>query len=367
MNPDTQQKPRMRDPEWLREEFSWFDALRENLNVVFGPEKILRRKGAPRPALYRAPRLQLNTFSLQNALRETLRLLFRPEKLPPLPASSRNIKMEDIWHSKTYLEQIGRTQAVSLLLHATLVALILVPFIHQMVSAQPIVVDLDASDIEPYKMYMPPARKKAGGGGGGGDRSPKPASKGRLPRFSLDAQLTPPSAVINNQNPLLAVEPTVVVPPNIQIQSPDIPAYGDPLSGILLASNGMGAGGGIGSGSGGGVGSGFGRGVGPGEGGGTGGGIFQVGGSVSAPLCLYCPDPEYSEEARKAKYQGTVVLWAVVDETGRPRNIRVVKSLGLGLDEEAVRAVQTWRFRPSERFGKAVPVAFRIEVSFHLY
>ena len=78
------------------------------------------------------------------------------------------------------------------------------------------------------------------------------------------------------------------------------------------------------------------------------------------------PDPVYSEEARKAKYQGTVLLWAIVDASGRARKIRVVKSLGLGLDEEAVRAVQNWRFRPAERKGNPVPVYMNIEVNFRL-
>jgi TonB family protein len=139
------------------------------------------------------------------------------------------------------------------------------------------------------------------------------------------------------------------------------------LSGSLIPSGGPGSGGGIGTGFGGGVGSGGGPGVGPGFGGGTGGGAFRIGGSVSAPTCIYCPDPEYSEEARKARHQGVVVLWAIVDESGKARSIRVQKSLGLGLDESALRAVQNWRFRAAERFGKPVPVYMTIEVNFHLY
>ena len=84
------------------------------------------------------------------------------------------------------------------------------------------------------------------------------------------------------------------------------PNYGDPLGKLGPPSNGPGSGGGIGSGNGGGVGSGKGGGFGPGEGGGVGGGVFRVGGGVTAPALLYKVEPEYSEEARKAKYQGTV-------------------------------------------------------------
>src|SRR5437762_2229466 len=128
----------------------------------------------------------------------------------------------------------------------------------------------------------------------------------------------------------------------------------------------QGGGGGIGSGSGGGVGSGKGGGFGPGEGGGVGGGVFRVGGGVSAPVVLYKVDPEYSEEARKAKYSGTVVLQLVVDPAGKARDIRVVRSLGLGLDEKAIEAVNKWRFKPGYRNGQAVAVQATIEVNFRL-
>ena len=110
-----------------------------------------------------------------------------------------------------------------------------------------------------------------------------------------------------------------------------------------------------------------GPGFGPGRGGGTGGGVFRVGGGVSAPKAIYSPDPEYSEEARKAKYQGTCVLWLVVGPDGRPRDIRVSRTLGLGLDEKAIEAVKTWRFVPAMKDNKPVAVQINVEVSFRLY
>jgi TonB family protein len=124
--------------------------------------------------------------------------------------------------------------------------------------------------------------------------------------------------------------------------------------------------GGIGSGSGGGIGSGKGGGLGPGQGGGMGGGVYRIGGGVSAPALLFKVEPEYSEEARKAKFQGTVVLYVVVDEKGQPRDLKVVRPLGLGLDEKAIEAVQKWRFRPGQLNGKPVSVAATIEVNFRL-
>ncbi len=172
------------------------------------------------------------------------------------------------------------------------------------------------TDISPY-LPMAVSKTKAGGGGGGGDRDKLAAPKGALPKLSKD-QIVPPAIVVRNDHPKLVVDPSVVVPPEIKL--PTMGALGDPLSKVMgPPSNGTGSGGGIGSGSGGGVGSGTGPGVGPGHGGGYGGGAYRVGGGVSAPKVLYDPDPEYSEEARKAKYQGTVVLWLVVSQKASRR------------------------------------------------
>ena len=216
-------------------------------------------------------------------------------------------------------------------------------------------------DISPY--VLPPAKDASGGGGGGGDRDKLNAPKGSLPKQARE-QFTPPAVVIRNNDPKLPVEATVVAP---QIMPPSV-NVGDPLSNVLgPPSNGTGSGGGIGSGSGGGVGSGRGPGVGPGWGGGVGGGAYRVGGGVSAPRILFAPDPDYSEEARKAKYQGTVVLWVVVGPDGRPRDLRVQRSLGLGLDEKAMEAVRTWKFEPARKDGQPVAVQINVEVNFRLY
>ncbi len=345
---------------------SFFATVRELFHRTPTPLLPPRIPGTP---IYRAPRLDVEVIPWHHVFKENMRQLFRPEKTPPVKTTSKPVAVPDIWNWQAYKQQFMRTEAVSLLVHAVVLLLLAIPFTSQETQAEPqgpleLVV---TNDIAPYKVTMPAATKKAGGGGGGGSRNPKPPSKGRLPKFSLEAQLTPPAAVIRNENPKLAAEPTVVLPPNIQIENPNMPNYGDPLADSLVASGGPGTGSGIGTGAGGGVGSGQGPGVGPGWGGGYGGGVFRIGGNVSKPLCLYCPDPEYSEEARKAKYQGTVVLWAIVDAQGRARNIRVQKSLGMGLDEEAVRAVQNWRFKPAERGGKPVPVYMTIEVNFTLY
>jgi periplasmic protein TonB len=212
---------------------------------------------------------------------------------------------------------------------------------------------------------FPVAPGKIGGGGGGGDHDKMSASKGTPPRFSAE-QLTPPSIVVRNEDPKLPAEPTVVGPPDLLLPKSD--KLGDPLAAALSPpSNGTGGGGGIGNGFGGGVGPGNGPGVGDGVGGGFGGGVLRVGGGVSAPRPLYDPDPEYSDEARKAKHQGNVVLEAVIGADGHPRSLRVVRSLGMGLDQKALDAVAKWRFSPAMKDGHAVNVLVDIEVAFRLY
>ena len=293
------------------------------------------------------------------SLRENVKWLFAKPP-PPLQVTSKPIPVKDIWGDYRYGKISG---PLSLLLHGLMIALVIVSGKIVASKAAPVIkrIIYTATDISPYL----PSSKPAGGGGGGGDRSPEPASQGRLPKFALE-QLAPPTVIIRNENPKLAVEPTVIVPPDIRIPQPNIAQFGDPLGNLGAPSSGPGAGGGIGSGYGGGVGSGRGAGVGPGEGGGIGGGPFRAGGGVTAPQLVYRVEPEYTEEARKAKYQGTVVLYAVVDSDGQVRNIRVVRSLGLGLDEKALEAVRQWKFKPGLKDGRPVPVAASIEVTFRL-
>lgn len=221
----------------------------------------------------------------------------------------------------------------------------------------------------PDTYALPVSTKIASGGGGGGEHDRLTAPKGKLPKPAMQ-QITPPQIVVRNERPKLVVEPTVVVPPQLHLAENHMPSLGDPAAVALPSappSNGIGAGGGIGSGSGSGVGAGHGPGVGTGSGGGIGGGVFKVGGGISAPRAVSTPDPEYTEEARLAKTQGKCILWLIVDETGRPRNIRVVRGLGNGLDAKAIEAVQQWRFQPAMKDGKPVNVQISVEVGFHLF
>ncbi len=164
------------------------------------------------------------------------------------------------------------------------------------------------------------------------------------------------------------MEPTLLISADLRLPHPDLPVLGDPWGKPGPPSNGTGKGDGIGDGDGPGLGPGKGPGAGPGEGGDTGGGRKMQGltGASTAPVVLYQVEPEFSEEARKAKLQGVVMLSAEVDTNGHLRNIRVTRGLGLGLEEKAIEAVKMWRFRPGTRDGKPVVSAAAIEVNFHL-
>jgi len=203
--------------------------------------------------------------------------------------------------------------------------------------------------------YLPQKVGKGGpSGGGGGDASKLKASAGTPPK-SAKEQFTPPTVIVQQKSKLM-IEPTVVA----DLHVPQSAQIGDPLSKLMTASNGTGVGGGIGSGNGGGVGSGRGGpGVGP--------GIYHVGDGVSRPRAIYTPEPEFSEEARKAKYQGVVVLTIIVGTDGRVYSPRILRSLGMGLDEKAIEGVKTWKFDAARKDGHPVAVEMNVEVAFNLY
>jgi len=280
-----------------------------------------------------------------------------PPKLPPLELTSQPVAVKDIWglygrQKKSFVVSTG----FQVLVVAAAFWVFSIPAVQKTMlrGAAVFLPDLAPADVKINK-----------GGGGGGNRSPLPASKGALPKVA-PRQFTPPSAVIQNPNPKLTMDPTILAPPDVQMPNVNMSQYGDPLAKLGPPSNGPGYGGGIGSGHGGRVGPGGGGGYGPGSDGGFGGGAFKVGNGVTAPIVLYKKEPEYSEEARKAKYQGTVVLYIEVDPSGRAVNPKVVRSLGLGLDEKALEAVRQWKFKPGYKDGRPVTVAATIEVNFRL-
>jgi protein TonB len=290
---------------------------------------------------------------------------FFPKKLPPLKLESKPVPVKDIWGFYNYKKNgaLGSTAA-----HLVVIALIIggTIFARRLVTKVEAKPTTTISLVDPGEYTLKPAKTQAGGGGGGGDHDVLQASKGRLPKFAM-RQITPPTVIIRNMNPKLAVEPTVIVPPDIKVAMNNMPTLGDPKSSAVIPSNGTGGGSGIGTGEGGGVGSGHGRGVGPGEEAGMGGGVFRVGVGVTPPRALNQPEAEFSEEARKARYQGTCLVGMVVGTDGIPRNVRVLSSLGMGLDEKAIEVAKKYRFEPATKDGHPVAVEIAVEVDFHLY
>jgi protein TonB len=290
-----------------------------------------------------------------------LKEFFSPPRQAPLPFAVKPIKVKEIWSKD---EKFGWSQALAIGLHAAVLLLLLVIPIWTSVmpstEAKNKQVNVTPLDISPYMAKLPSGADKAGGGGGGNNHTLTPTSKGKLPKFTM-TQFTPPQAKIQNLNPKLAMDPSLLGPPDLKIPSPNMSNFGDPLASSVTDSLGNGNGTGIGSGSGGGLG--------PGEGGGTGGGMFRAGvNGVGSPACIYCPQPEYSDEARKAKYQGTVLLDVTVTADGRVIAPVVIKGPGLGLEEKALAQVKNWKMRPAiGPGGKPVSCRVQIEVTFHLY
>jgi len=208
------------------------------------------------------------------------------------------------------------------------------------------------------RVELPPVRPRMEAmGGGGGQHDLGPVTQGRLPKLAqvqLVAPKAPPMIA-----PKLAVEPSVVVQPDLKMATNSMPSIGAPNSSLKGFS--------MGDGSGSGLGSGFGNGMGPGSGGNVGSGLFHVGGGVLAPVVITAVDPEFSEEARKAKFSGSVEVYLIVDEMGRPVNVRVARGVGMGLDEKAVEAVKQYRFKPAMRNGKPVKVDLYVDVNFAIF
>jgi periplasmic protein TonB len=330
------------------------DSVAENLKEWFKP--------TPKAV---SSRMTVDWQPAYKVMWQNLRDVIAPPKLPPLKVTSQPVKVKDIWSKD---KAFGPSQIIALGVHIGVTLLIFSPFLYTVVTkatANPVNNTLVTPiDISPYTAKLPAGKDKAGGGGGGGERNPIPATKGRAPKFTMN-QIAPPMVHPKVDSKF---EATLLGPPDLKIPSPNMDNYGDPLAKLMTASGGPGGGSGIGTGSGTGIGSGDGGGLGPGSGGGTGGGAFHPGtNGVGYPSCVYCPEPKYSEEARKAKYQGTVVLQAVITPDGRATEIQVVKGPGLGLEERAVEAVKQWRFKPANGpGGKPVSVIVPIEVTFRL-
>ncbi len=288
--------------------------------------------------------------------------LFFPQKLPPLELTSAPVAVPD----RMAVKRNSASQAVSFIAHAVVLGLIFLLALADWHTRQIQQKKEAMVDVTPF-IPSSPAKLTMGGGGGGGNHEIVEASKGKLPTMAR-TQIEPPQ-LLRIDHPKLAVEPTIVMPKPIKLpDQQQLPDLGIPQSRqVALASQGSGGGSGFGSNNGGGIGSGSGPGVGPGEDGGYGGGVMQLGAGVTPPVPIYEPDPEFSDEARRAKYQGICVVGLIVDTQGNPQNVHVVRPLGMGLDEKAMEAVRQYRFKPASYHGHPVAVEVYVSVNFRIY
>jgi len=220
-----------------------------------------------------------------------------------------------------------------------------------------------------FKLYDPPLpkvmpiAKVSGGGGGGGAHQLIDPTRGDPPKVAK-IQTLPPQ-LVRLERPKLAVEPTMQVELPQDHKSINLGVSNSPQ--ITLTSQGPGNGSGFGHGQGGGIGMGLGGGAGAGSGGGYGGGLMTVGGGVSAPQVVHSVMPDFTDEARRANYEGTVSIQIIVDTKGIPQDIRVIRHLSMGLDQKAMDAVRQYQFKPAIYQGHPVPVQVVIDVAFHLH
>jgi TonB family protein len=298
-------------------------------------------------------------------LYESIRDVFFPVQLPPLELTSKPIPVPDRMAVKANPLAIGISSAVNISILVVLLFFVGKKVYEEVTKPKETAAMIDVGAWQPK---APVGKDANGGGGGGGDHSLIDPIKGKLPKIEKNP-IVPPQAQTVDQ-PKIAMDAAIDVQKNIQLpDNPAMPTIGVTKSpNVTMASGGQGSRGGMGSGTGGGLGSGTGDGYGPGMGGGAGGGLYHVGGGVSAPVALNSVEAEFSDEARRAKYQGVCLISVIVDAQGNPQNPRVVRTLGMGLDEKALEAVRKYKFKPAMKDGKTpVPVMITVEVNFRLY
>jgi periplasmic protein TonB len=283
-----------------------------------------------------------------SSLWSSIRDVFFPVKLPPLVLESKPIAVVD--RMKTKQNPIATTSAV--VIYGLIILLIAFLLAKKVQFAAPV------KTLQVTELSVPPQAppKAAVMGGGGGQRGPTPVTKGTPPK-AADTQIVPPSKPPLVE-PKIHIEPTVEMQKDIKMATsiPQIGVANSPLVGMSM-----------GNGSGTGLGSGNGSGIGPGSGGNTGGGPKRIGGGVSAPVLIFSVEPEFSEEARKAKVAGNVLVNLWVDTNGNPSHVHVIRGVGMGLDEKAMEAVRQYKFKPAMENGKPVLVELNVEVNFQIF
>ena len=279
----------------------------------------------------------------------SVRDVFFPKKLPPLVLESKPIAVID----RMAVKRDPRSTAIAVAFYAVVIGLLWYFQSRIMKFVQP-PKQMATVEIQAPPPIAPPKAVRMGGGGG--QRGPAPVSKGSPPKFD-PVQIVPPKAPPLEQ-PKIAVVPTIDVQKDVKMAS-NMPNIGMPNAPTVGVSMGNGNGSGLGSGNG--------NGMGPGSGGNLRRRRPPDRRRGPASLLAAQVEPEFSEEARKAKVGGNVLVYMIVDAQGRPRNIKVLRGLGMGLDEKAIEAMQAVHLPPRHGDGKAVPVELQVEVNFQIF
>ena len=252
--------------------------------------------------------------------------------------------------------RFGNAFGVSMAVHVALFVTSLL-----ILSRVPAIVEPAKSSLDFAKDIVWLDQPGPGGGGGGGNRRPEPIRKAEMPgKEKITVPAAKPPKIENPAPPKdIPPQPTMNIP--AVAAAAGITEMPGALSGLPAAPS-------TGSGVGSGAGSGTGSGLGPGSGGGTGGGVYRPGSGVASPVVITEVKPQYTADAMRAKIQGTVWIEAVVLPDGSVGNVQITRSLDqtFGLDQEAIKAVKRWRFRPGTRAGQPVPVLVEIELTFTL-
>jgi len=303
------------------------------------------------------PDVHLDQFPIWRTLYEGLRDALFPPKLPPLDLTSTPIPVVDLMESKTSPWAVGTSTLVNGGILATTILLGLQAANHPL--ADPVA----KGHIDLSQWKFPVLSKGNTSGGNGGSKDLVDPIEGRPPKIELLPLATPMIATVDH--PKLQADPAIPAPPNIRLPDDSMPNIGVAKSpNVTFASNGPGTRGGMGWRGNGGVGTGDGPGSGPG----TENGIYEPGrDDVTKPVPIFAPEAEFSDEARREKYQGICMVALIVDTHGSPQNLRVVQHLGMGLDEKALEAILRYRFKPATKNGKPVAVAITVEVDFRLF
>ncbi len=297
---------------------------------------------------------------LLSGLCESLRDCLFPPKLPPLELTSRPVPVIDRMASRTNPWAVG----TATLVNGGVLTLLLLMGVKAVVHNSPASRPDSSFHIDNFPLFAPSRADSSHAGQGGGTNDPLDPNRGRLPKINMNAIEKVQVPLLDD--PKLAEENSIAVPPDVKLpDNPTMTLIGVHSSAnVTVVSGGPGKNGGIGFGPDGGYGPGSGTGWGPN----SGNGIYTPGiGGVTQPVPIVTPEAEFSDEARRQKYEGVCLISVIIDAQGNPQSPRVVRRLGMGLDEKALEAVMKYRFKPARKDGKPVAVRISVMVNFRLF